>query len=288
MQIVVITDSCSDLPYEYVQKYNVPFTSLVFRFQGFDYPDDFGQTISYSDFYKAVREGETPTTSQVNVETYIDMFQKCTSEGKSIIYLCFSSGLSGSYNSAVIAKNIIMEEKPDADITIIDTRSASLGQGLLVYYAVTMLEEGASKDEIVNWVEKNPLKLHHWFTVDDLGHLKRGGRLSGTAAFVGTILNIKPVLHVDDEGHLIPKMKAKGRKRSLRMLVDKMEENAINPQEQVVAISHGDALEDANYVAQLVRSRFNVKDIIINHVGPVIGSHSGPGTIALFFLGGNR
>ncbi|NLX71378.1 MAG: DegV family protein [Clostridiales bacterium] len=288
MQTVIIIDSCSDLPFEYVKQHDIPVVNFTFHFKGNDYTDDLGQTISYKDFYDAIRNGETPTTSQVNAQTYTDMFRKYALEGKSIIYLCFSSALSGSYNNSLLARDMITEEFPEADITIIDTKSASLGEGLLVYHAIDMLEKGASREEIIDWVEENKLKLHHWFTVEDLGHLKRGGRLSGTAAFVGSILDIKPVLNVDDEGRLIPRIKVKGRKKALRTLIEKMEENIINPEQQVVAISHGDSPDDADYLAELIRSKFPVKDIIINSIGPVIGSHSGPGTIALFFFGKNR
>ncbi|MFO7296226.1 MAG: DegV family protein [Clostridia bacterium] len=285
MQTVIIADTCSDLPFEYVKQHDIPLIRFTYNFKGTEYVDDFGQTISYKYFYNAMRDGETPTTSQVNVQTYAEAFRKYAAEEKSIIYLCFSSALSGSYNNALLARDLVMEEYPHADITVIDTKCASLGEGLIVYYAMEMLERGASKKEIINWVEQNKLKMHHWFTVEDLQYLKRSGRLSGTAAFIGNILDIKPVLHVDREGRLVPVLKVKGRKKSIRTLVEKMEEHIANPEQQVVAISHSDSEEDAQYVAELIRSKFPVKDIIINQIGPVIGSHSGPGTLAVFFLG---
>ncbi|MBM7581794.1 DegV family protein with EDD domain [Caldicoprobacter guelmensis] len=288
MSTVIIADTCSDLPFEYVKQHNIPLIHFTYNFKGVEYADDLGQTISYRYFYNAMRDGEVPTTSQVNVQTYAEMFRKYAAEGKPVIYLCFSSALSGSYNNALLARDIVLEEYPEADITVIDTKSASLGEGLVVYYAVEMLERGASKEEIIDWVEQNKLKIHHWFTVEDLQYLKRGGRLSGTAAFIGNILDIKPVLHVDREGRLVPKLKVKGRKKSLRTLVDMMEEHIVDPEEQVVAISHCDSDKDAQYVAELIRSKFSVKDIIINQIGPVIGSHSGPGTLAVFFMGGER
>lgn len=288
MKTVIITDSCSDLPLWYVEQRNLPVLYFTYQFKGQDQPDDLGRTISYRDFYNEVRNGEMPTTSQVNSQTYIDFFRRYIEEGKSIIYMCFSSALTGSYNSALLARNMILEEYPDADITIIDTLSASLGQGLLVHHALDLRDKGMEKEKIVEWIENNKLRLAHWFTVDDLEHLRRGGRVSGAAAFIGTILSIKPVLHVDNEGRLIPVQKAKGRKKSLKTLLEKMEETVINPKEQVIFISHGDAEEDANYVADLVRNQFGVKDIMISNIGPVIGSHSGPGTIALFFLANNR
>lgn len=288
MDTVIIADSCSDLPLSYIQKRNIPIINYTYTLEGKEYIDDFGQTLSYKEFYDAVRTGTMPTTSQINSQIFYDEFEKYIKDGKSVIYISFSSGLTGSVNNAIMAKEMILEEHPDADLTIVDTRAASLGEGLLVYYAVEMLHNGASKEEIVNWLEDNKLRLNHWFTVTDIDHLRRGGRVSGAAAFVANIVDIKPVLNIDDAGHLIPIHKAKGRKRALRMLVKKFEEYAIDPEEQVIAISHGDALEDAEYVANRIREKYNVKDIIMSHIGPTIGSHSGPGTIALFFLGEKR
>jgi DegV family protein with EDD domain len=284
MNTVIITDSCSDLPLWYVKQRNIPIINYTFNFRGKDYKDDFGQSISYSEFYNDVRNGEMPTTSQVNSQVFIDCFTKYIEKNTSIIYLSFSSALTGTFNNVLLARQILLEKYPNADISIIDTLSASMGQGLLVHYALDLLDQGASKQEIVDWVENNKLKLAHWFTVEDLGHLKRGGRLSSTAAFVGTILNIKPVLHVDNGGRLVPVIKAKGRKKSLKTLIEKMDETIVEPEKQTIFISHGDSIDDANYVAELIRERFPVKDIIINHIGPVIGSHAGPGTIALFFM----
>lgn len=285
---VILTDSCSDLPIEYVEKNNMPILGLTVNFQGKEIIDDFGKSIPYKDFYNSVREGEMPTTSQINSYIYKDMFEKYIKQGKSIIYLGFSSQLSGSLNSAYIAKNELLEEYKDADITIIDTKSASLGQGLIAYYAYDMLKSGCKKGEIVNWVEENKLKVNHWFTVDDLNHLKRGGRVSSTGAIIGTMLNIKPILNIDDEGKLTSVSKVKGRKKALMSLVDEFRQRVINHEEQVIFISHGDCLKDALTVKEMINNEFNVKDIVINNIGPVIGSHAGPGTVALFFIGENR
>ena len=229
-----------------------------------------------------------PSTAQVNVYEYTEIFKKYAAEGKSVVYLGFSSAFSGSLSSAYIARDTVMEEFKDADITIVDSKSASLGEGLLAYNANEMLKAGASKDEVVSWLETNKLKVNHWFTVDDLGHLKRGGRLSGTAAFLGTLLDIKPVLKVDDEGKLIPISKIKGRKKSIKTLFEMLQENITAPEEQVIAISHGDCIEDAEYLKEMILKEYNVKDVIINHVGPVIGAHTGPGVVALFFFGYKR
>lgn len=288
MDTVLLIDSCTDLPRSYVEKNELPVVSLVCNLKGQEYKDDFGKTLSYKEFYAAVRKGEMPFTSQVNVYVYAEIFKKYVMEGKPVIYLGFSSALSGSMNSAKLAKNMVCEEIKDADITVIDSKSASLGEGLLAYYANDMLRAGASKDETVSWLESNKLRMNHWFTVDDLGHLKRGGRISGTTAFVGTLLDIKPIMHVDDEGRLVPVSKVKGRKKSIKALFEMLQENIVSPEEQVIAISHGDCPEDAEYLKEMILKEYKVKDAIINHVGPVIGSHSGPGTLALFFMGNKR
>lgn len=288
MKPIIITDSCSDLSLDYVKKRNLPVLSFTYNFMGKDLKDDLGQTMSYTEFYKAVRQGHMATTSQVNSQTYVEFFKNYIEEGKSIIYMCFSSALSGSYNSALLAREMLLEEFPDAVISIIDTRCASMGQGLLVHYALNFRDKGWNHQQIVEWVENNKLRIAHWFTVDDLEHLKRGGRVSGTAAFVGNILNIKPVLHVDNEGRLVPVTKVKGRKKSIKTLFEKMKETAITPAEQTVFISHGDSVDDANYLADMIKEQLGVKEIVINPIGPVIGAHAGPGTIALFFLASHR
>ena len=285
---VLLIDSCTDLPHSYVEENEIPFVSLVCNFKDHEYKDDFGRSLSYKEFFGAVRNGEMPSTAQVNVYEFTELFKKYAAEGKAVIYLGFSSALSGSLNSAYLAKDIVLEEIQDADITIVDSKSASLGEGLLAYYANEMLKAGASKDEIVSWLETNKLKMNHWFTVDDLGHLRRGGRVSGTAAFFGTLLDIKPVLKVDDEGRLIPISKVKGRKKSIRVLFEMLQENIVSPEEQVIAISHGDCIEDVEYLKELILKEYKVKNIIINDIGPVIGAHAGPGVVALFFMGSNR
>lgn len=285
---VILIDSCSDLPREYIEKNNIPSIGLTVNFKGEQIVDDFGKTISYKEFYNAVKEGEMPTTSQINSYTYKDVFERYIKEGKSIIYLGFSSQLSGSLNSSYIARNELLEEYTDADITIIDTKSASLGEGLIAYHANEMLKKGCTKDEIVNWVEENIPKVNHWFTVDDLNHLKRGGRISSTGAMIGTMLSIKPILTIDGEGKLVSAAKVKGRKKALMSLVDEFRQKSVNPEEQVIFISHGDCLKDALAVKDMITSEFNVKDVIINNIGPVIGAHTGPGTLALFFIGEKR
>ena len=219
---------------------------------------------------------------------YTDYFEEVLKHGRDVLYIAFSSGLSGSCNSAKVAAQELQAKYPDNRVEVVDSLCASLGQGLYVYHAVQEKKKGKSIDQVIQWLEENKLNLCHWFTVDDLNHLKRGGRVSPATAFFGTMLNIKPVLHVDDEGHLIPMGKVRGRKASLDALVDHMAQTAINPKEQVIFISHGDSEADAKYVADQVRAKFKSKEIYINPIGPVIGAHSGPGTMALFFLGSKR
>lgn len=288
MKTIIFTDSCCDLPRSFVEENNIQVMHLRVNIQGRDIPDDLGISIESKNFYDLIRQGEMPTTSQVNVNTFEDNFRKYIKEGYSIIYIGFSSALSGCVNSARIAKENIEEEISDADITVIDTKSASLGLGLIVYNAVNMLKAGKEKSEIVNWIEDNKLKVNHWFTVNDLYHLKRGGRLSGTVAAVGTILSIKPVMHIDDEGRLIPASKVKGRKKSIKVLKEILVDKIVCPEEQTIFISHGDCIEDAEYLKELIINEVKVKEVIINNVGPVIGSHTGPGILALFFMGSNR
>ena len=288
MKTILMTDSSSDLPLQYIESNNIPFLSLTFHFKGMEHCDDFGKSMNYQDFYAGIRSGEMPTTSQINVQTYLDEFRRQVISGNSVIYVGFSSGLSGSLSSSLIAKKTLLEEFPDADITIIDSKCASLGQGLLVYYACEMLKNGRAKAEIVEWLVNNKLKINHLFTVDSLDHLKRGGRITPAAAMIGSILHIKPILQVDNDGKLIPLSKVQGRKKSLKMLVDLLAEKIVNPAEQVISISHSDCLDDVNYLIGLLREKYTFKDILVNYIGPVIGSHTGQGTVALFFLGDKR
>lgn len=288
MKTIILTDSCCDLPKSYLDGNNIDTLGINVNFEGKEYQDDFNRTIKYKDFYEAIRKGSLPFTSQISVQPFLDIFRKHAAQGEAVIYLGFSSALSGCVNSSNIAKDTVLEEYKDADITIIDTKSASLGEGLIIYYAAEMLKSGNTKEEIVNWVESNKLKVNHWFTVDDLFHLKRGGRLSSTAAAIGTLLNIKPILHVDDEGRLIPVSKVSGRKKSIRTLAEMLKSKIVNPKEQVIFISHGDCPEDAELLKKEILKDVKVKDIIINYIGPGIGAHSGPGTLAVFFRGDNR
>ena len=286
---VILTDSSADLSAELVKELDVQVLPLSFLMDGTsykNYPDN--REMDPHQFYEYLRQGKMVTTSAVNMSDYVDTLEDLLAAGNDVLILAFSSGLSSTYQSSRMAVEELQERWPQRKLYTVDTLSASLGQGLLVYYASKMRAEGHTIEEVRDWVENNKLRLCHQFTVDDLGFLKRGGRISSATATFGTILKIKPVLHVDDEGHLISIGKVRGRAAALKALVDRMEKTAEDPQDQVVFISHGDCPEDAETVAQMVRDRMGVKRVVINHVGPVIGAHSGPGTVALFHLGTTR
>ena len=286
--IILVIDSGCDLPLEYVKQDNIVPLGLIVNFKGDSVEDDFGESFNLKDFYDAIRQGEMPTTSQINSQRFEEVFRKYASEDKSIIYIVMSSALTGTINSANIARETILEEFPNADISIVDSKCASLGEGLLVYYAYEMLKNGNSKDEIIKWLEENKLKINHWFTVSDLNHLKRGGRISSSAAAVGTLLNIKPVLFVDNEGRLTPFSKCRGRRKAISALVEKFKEKTDPTVPQVIAIGHGDCIEDALTLEALVREHGNVKDVILNYVGTAIGAHTGPEILGLYFIAKER
>lgn len=286
---VIMTDSCCDLSAEMAAKLELEVLPLSLEMSGKTYRNWLdGRDIPFADFYARVRAGETATTSAVSVGDYEEHMRPILESGKDILCICFSSALSATYQSACIAAEGLREEFPDAKILVVDSLSASMGQGLLVYLCVMEKRRGADVEALRDYAEATRGKVCHWFTVDDLNHLKRGGRINAATAMFGTMLSIKPVLHVDDQGRLIAVSKARGRKASLLELVDRMAKTAVAPAGQTVFISHGDCEEDARFVADTIRSRFGTTDIRINYVGPVIGNHSGPGTMALFFLGTQR
>ncbi|MBQ2668089.1 MAG: DegV family protein [Clostridia bacterium] len=285
----IVTDSTIDLTQKMIAELELTVGTLKFTIEGDTYEDRSDKSeLPTPKFYNMLREGKMSITTQINTEEFTDLFEPILAAGEDILYIGFSSGLSGTYQSACIAAEDLREKYPERKLYTVDSLSASMGQGLLVYHAVQLKKNGTDIDTLYQWLLDNRLSLCHWFTVNDLNHLKRGGRVSAATALVGTVLGIKPVLHVDDEGHLINVAKARGRKASLDMLVQKMEESAIDPDKQTIFISHGDCLDDAKYVADKVRAKFGTKKIEINFVGPVIGGHSGPGTIALFFIGKQR
>lgn len=285
----VFTDSSCDLPADLADELEVTALPLSLNLAGKEYYNYLdGHEISFEEFYREIRAGKPCTTSAVNVEAFVHAMEPVLQSGRDVLCIAFSSGLSNTYNAAKLACEELAPKYPERKVYAVDTLCASLGEGLLVYLAVQEKRRGKTIDELRSWLEATKLHLCHWFTVEDLNHLKRGGRISAATALIGTMLNIKPVLHVDDEGHLINIGKARGRRASLLALVDHMEETATDPAAQTVFISHGDSLADAQFVAQEVKRRFGVKTVLLNYVGPVIGAHSGPGTIALFFLGTHR
>ena len=285
----ILTDSSADLSAGMVQELDIQVLPLSYTLAGRtcrNYPDN--REMDPHSFYDRLRQGEVATTAAVNVAQYTEALEPLLRAGQDVLVLAFSSGLSTTYNSSVMAVEELREKYPRRRLYTVDTLCASLGQGLLVWHAAKMRARGSSIEEVRDWVEANKLNLCHQFTVDDLHFLKRGGRISATTAVVGSMLQIKPVLHVDNQGHLVNTGKARGRQAALKALVDKMEQTAIDPASQTVFISHGDCPEDAQAVAEMVRERFGTQDIRINFVGPVIGAHSGPGTLALFYLGRER
>lgn len=284
----IVVDSAADLPIEIIKKYDLTLLGLTCNFKRKEYIEDENSILSYKEFYQGIRDGEMPTTSQVNSQQFFDAFEKIVKDNKAIIYPAFSSALSGTINSAKLAKDEILEKYPDADITIIDTKSASLGIGLLIIKACELKENGASKEEVIKYIEDTKLKIIHLVAMDDLDYLKRGGRLSGTAATLGSILKLKPMIKVNNEGQLINYSKVQGRKKSINTLFKEFEEKAVNINSQkLIAISHSDCLSDAEYLANKIKEKYNV-EVLINYIGCVIGSHTGINTLALFFLGDER
>lgn len=285
----IITNTTADLPLEYIKENHLGLVYFNYIMDGISYGKD--KELNWQEFYRLMREeGKMPTTSQVNPQQYKEYFSEFLKESKNLLYISFSSGLSGSCQNAALAANELMEENDNCRIIVIDSKCASMGEGLFVYKAVQMQGKGMSMEETAKKLQELVPHLTHVFTVDDLNHLYRGGRVSKAAAVVGTIAGIKPILHVDDEGHLIPLNKIRGRKKSLNGLVDYMEEKVVGylDRNDMVFISHGDAIEDAEYVKNEVEKRFGIKNFMLNHIGPTIGAHSGPGTIALFFEGSSR
>ena len=247
MNTIIITDSNCDLPEEFLKKNNIPVIPFHFNLNGKDYEDNFGKSIGYKEFYDELRRGGMSTTSQISPYTYEEYFRKYVNEGFSVIYIGFSSALSESYNHSVLARENVLQDIPDADITVIDSKAASVGQGLLIQKAIDMLKAGKTYEEIITWIESNKMRVNHWFTVDSLDYLKRGGRLSATSAALGTMLNVKPLLIVDKDGKLTPVKKIRGRKKAISELFDEFKNAGTNINDETVYISHADCVEDAQY-----------------------------------------
>lgn len=284
---IIMADSACDIDSAILDKWEVRFARLVFTFEGSDeqYTED---RLSTAEFYSKMRNGVIAKTSAVNIDGFKKLFEPELKNGMDILYLGFSSGLSTTFNSARLAAEELMSEYPERKIVCVDSLSASAGYGLLLYMTVQKKNSGASLEDTAKYAEDTRLSICHWFTVDDLVYLKRGGRISPAVAFVGGLLGIKPVLHVDNEGHLINVSKSRGRKASLTALADKYTELALDKSNGTVFISHADCESDARIVCEILKERHNAEVEILTNIGPVIGAHSGPGTVALFFVGTNR
>lgn len=288
-EYVIVTDSSADLPAELVQEMGVEVLPLRFTIQGKtykNYPDN--RDMAPETFYQLIRDGEMGTTAAVNMAEYIEVLEPLLQAGKDVLVLAFSSGLSATCQAANLAVAELAPKYPERKLFVVDTLSASLGQGLFVWHAAQKQRTGAAIEEVKAWAEEYRFHQCHWFTVDDLMHLKRGGRVSAATAVMGTMLQIKPVMHMDDEGHLINMAKARGRKASLDALVDKAGELGTDLDQQTIFISHADCLPDAQYVGEKMKAKYGVKDVVYNFIGPVIGSHTGCGCVALFFTGEHR
>jgi len=287
---IIATDSCSSLPRKIVEEFDlriIPFSYMVDDEEHIGYIE--GGDLDLKPFYGQMRNGALTKTSQPSLGHALEFFRKLLETGKDILFIGFSSALSGGYETCSEAISMLAPDFPDQKIFSIDSRAACLGEGLLVYLACKEKQRGKTIEEVRDWTEQNKLKIAHWFTVDDLMYLFRGGRVSKTSAYAANMLNIKPVLHVDDEGRLIPMEKVMGRIKSIKKMIEHMAETGIAPlANQTVFICHGDCLKEAEKLARMLKERFNVTDIMIGDMSPVIGAHAGPGTLGLFFLAEHR
>lgn len=293
MQLFELTCcSTTDMPRSFFETRKIPFVCFHVVINGETYPDDLGETLPFDLFYKMIADGAMPTTSQVNVDQFIAFFEPLLQQGKDILHLSFSSGLSGSYNSALVARQTLLEKYPDRKFYLVDTLGASSGYGLLVTMLADKRDEGMCIEDAAAWAEANRLKVHHWFFSTDLTHYKRGGRISTASAVVGTLFNICPLMNMDDEGHLVPRTKYQGKARVIKEIVNRMIEFADGGRDYSgkCYISYSVCYDDARKVADLVEETFPKLDgkVLINNIGTVIGAHTGPGTVALFFVGSKR
>lgn len=285
-EYVIVTDSSCDLSKKTAEEWGVTIIDLEVNIEGIG--TKYNSEIDAAEFYAYLKDKRSAKTSAANMDRFYSVFEKIVCEGKDVLYLGFSSGLSATYSAGKNAAEEIMSAYPDSKVFAVDTLCAAFGQGLLVKLAVDKKREGAAVEELADYIDRKKFNLAHWFTVEDLFFLKRGGRVSSATAVLGTVLQIKPVMHVDNEGKLINMQKARGRDASIKALLERMKETAIDPAHQTVYISHGDCYSDAAKLADMVRAEFGVEDIQIGDIGPVIGAHSGPGTLALFFLAKER
>ena len=288
MAIKIVTDSSCDLGINFIEENNIELIPLLLNLDGETLKDDLGKSLGYREFYEKLRAGSMPSTSQINIYTFEEKFRKLLNEGYEILYIGLSSALSGTFNSANMARNNILEENPNAKIAVVDSISVSMGLGMLIKKACKMIEEGKMLEDIVQWIEENKNKVIHAILVDDLKHLKRGGRVSASTAAVGSILNIKPLLKLNNSGAVEVSEKIKGKKKGLKRLASIVKEKAINIENEILYIMHGDVLEEAQYLKGIILQELNFKDVKVEYIGTVIGTHGGPGTIATVFWGNER
>ena len=287
MSYKIITDSCCDFTDAMCEKLGLSYVPLIVTYNGESHTN-FSEETAIKAFYNELRNGVTATTSAVNPEGWEKCMEPILAAGQDVLAICFTSGMSTTYQSAVIAAQELQDKYPQRKIHVVDSLCAALGQGLLIWYACQKRDQGMGLEELTAWVEENKLHICHWVTVDDLSHLKRGGRISATSAIVGTMLNIKPIIHVNDEGKLINVAKVRGRKTAIEYLANKLGELGGSYDNETCFIVHGDCEKDAHTLADLVKEKYGVKNVHIGYLGPVIGAHTGPGVLALFFLGEHR
>lgn len=288
MQSIIMTDSNTELPLEVVDKYNVPFVRMPYTINNQEYFYDLGRESNLDDFYAQVRGGAMPITSMLPPAFYEEYWRPMLEAGTDILFICFSSQLSGAFNCINMARETILQEFPERKITLVDTKSISGGAGLLVYEALKMRENGKTDEEILAWLEENRTRMHHWVTVNDLMHLKRGGRISTAEAVFGGILDIKPILKINAEGKLLPCGKVSGRKKAIRTLAANVEQTVGDPAGKICVILHGDCEADALLLKQQIENKVAFQEIWVRKVGPVIGTHAGPGVLAVCYLGNER
>lgn len=285
---IIMTDAGCDMPRNYMCDNNIPFLGLECHFKEKEYEDDFGHSLSYEEFYRGLKNGEIPYTTQINEYRFLEKFKQLLQKGRPIIYIGMSSKISGTFNSSKLAREEIMNNYKDADITVIDSRGASIGLGLLVYHAVNMAKQGYGKEKIVKWVEENRDKMNYWFVVEDLKHLKRGGRISSSKAVIGTLLDVKPIIVIHKDGTLKNVANIRGKRRAFKYLIDRFKETTDVRENKLIGISHGYCEKDAEILKKMVETEFPNNKFIINPLGLGMGTHCGNGMVSLCFLGKTR
>ncbi|MGY3777572.1 DegV family protein [Isobaculum melis] len=288
MTFKMITDSCCDLPASFLAEHDIDIVSMIVTMDNKEYIDDMGKTFDVEWFYQQLKEGKQASTSQINLGTYYETFKPYVEQKMPVLYLAFSSALSGSYNNALAAVQMLKDEFDQVDVVVLDTKAACLGEGMLVYEAALMKAAGKSREEVMDWLAENAGKVHSWVTVDDLNHLERGGRISKTAAAVGSLLNVKPIIVVDKEGALISVGKARGRKKSIETLIKNTIDGIVDSEKQTLFVGHVGVPEDGEYIKERLAEALKVKEIIVLGFGPTIAAHTGFGSLAVFSFGKER